>query len=172
MSKDKPEDLLERKSRMLRIIGDEEKTLDGKFAIRGNRLVKVSSGEPIPEDEPVFIMRGRDHLALEALRYYRQLSVADNCNDYHFGLLDAQIEKFRAFAREHPEMMKQPSVTRGLPFTPPAPSAKGVEVRGTHGNYPRCRCGHSSLAHATTQDRPCCHKCGCMRFQPAEEPKP
>lgn len=86
---------------------------DGKFHIAGGRIVKTSNGEPIPLDEPVFIMRARDALAVCALKHYRQLSVQDVCTDYHFEKLDGSIARFEQFAREHPERMKQPSVTRG-----------------------------------------------------------
>lgn len=92
--------------------------LDGKFHLDGERVIKTSSGEEVPIDvEPVMLLRARDHLALPLLLAYRGLCVADECNDYQMVLLDARIAEFERFAREHPEQMKQPGVTRGAPWT-------------------------------------------------------
>jgi hypothetical protein len=89
--------------------------IDSKFAIDDNgKIFKKSNGEIVPEDEPLFLLRARDVLALPLLLKYRKLSEEDGCNDYHFENLDATIAKFEKFAREHPERMKQPSKTRGL----------------------------------------------------------
>jgi hypothetical protein len=90
------------------------KKLDGKFSIDGDRIVKTSNGDPIPDDEPVFLIRARDRLALPLLRIYDQLSQVDGCNDYHFAALTRSIADFAEFARLNPTKMKQPSVTRGL----------------------------------------------------------
>jgi hypothetical protein len=87
--------------------------LDEKFHIDGDKIIKTSNGLEIPLDEPVFLIRARDRLAVRALLHYRDISAADGCNDYHFSHLDKDIEAFRRFAVEHPERMKQPSVTRG-----------------------------------------------------------
>jgi hypothetical protein len=88
--------------------------LECKFEIKDNKLVKKSNGEAIPEDEPVFILRGRDHLAVSLLQCYYSLSVQDGCNDYHMEMLLRSIKGFQDFADKHPERMKQPSITRGV----------------------------------------------------------
>jgi hypothetical protein len=87
--------------------------LDGKFQIKGGQIVKMSNGEPIPIDEPVFLFRARDRLAVPMLRIYEQVSVVDGCNDYHFDALNQSIQRFEKFAKDNPNRMKQPSVTRG-----------------------------------------------------------
>lgn len=87
--------------------------LDGKFSIVGNQIVKKSNNEAIPPDEPLFLLRARDRLAVPILRIYEQLSIVDRCNDYHFNALNGSIQIFEKFAKEHPNRMKQPSVTRG-----------------------------------------------------------
>lgn len=94
------------------------RVIDGKFSIQGGQIVKVSSGEIVPEWEPLILQRARDHLMLPTLRYYRQLSVLDGCNDYHLAGIDSVIAKFEAFARDHQEWMKQPGITRGAVFNP------------------------------------------------------
>jgi hypothetical protein len=87
--------------------------IDRRFKIENNRVVKKSNGEILPLDEPKLLFRARDWLALPALRHYRELAVADGCNDYLLGLLDENIADFERFANEHPERMKQPGITRG-----------------------------------------------------------
>lgn len=101
------------------IIGDQLKGSremahgDGKFAIEGGRIVKKSNGEVIPEDEPIMILRARDHLALATLKFYRDLCIADGCTDYQLEGCLNRVEAFNKFAREHPERMKQPGITKG-----------------------------------------------------------
>ena len=84
-----------------------------RFVIRDNQLVKTANGEVLPVEEPLFLMRARDRLAVPSLLKYREIAVADGCNDYLMGLLDETIEAFKQFERDHPERMKQPGITRG-----------------------------------------------------------
>jgi len=69
------------------------------------RIVNTSNGEPIPDDEPKFLVRGRDHLATWLLARFQTLCVEDGCR---------LIADFIRFRDEHPERMKQPGSTRGL----------------------------------------------------------
>lgn len=87
--------------------------LDEKFHVEGDQLIKTANGEVVPLDEPVFVMRGRDRLAIRALEFYKKISQEDGCNDYHFEKLEFEIVRFKKFSEEHPERMKQPSITRG-----------------------------------------------------------
>lgn len=88
--------------------------IDEKFSTTNTgEIIKPSNGEILPHDEPLLLFRARDRLALKALEYYREISIADGCNAFHFSKLDADIEAFRRFAVEHPERMKQPSITQG-----------------------------------------------------------
>ncbi len=83
---------------------------------KGDRLalVKISNGEPIPEEEPVHIFRARDKYAIPALYFYRQFGIKKGCNDYHEAGINAQIERFEKFEEEHSDRMKIPGITRGL----------------------------------------------------------
>jgi hypothetical protein len=91
--------------------------LDGKFHIEGEAIVKTSSGEVLPEDEPLFFLRGRDRLALAALTHYRVLCVLDGCNDYQLAGIDERIAAFEEYAALRPT--KQPGVTRGAAWVAP-----------------------------------------------------
>lgn len=88
--------------------------IDNKFHIEGDRVVKTTNGDIIPDDEPLFLMRARDYLALPLLLYYSQISGSDVCTDYHMNGVQQAIENFKKFREEHPERMKQPGITRGL----------------------------------------------------------
>jgi len=87
--------------------------VDAKHHIDGEQIIKSSNGQAIPEDEPLFLFRGRDHLALFALQHYRDLCVADGCNDYQLQIVESEILKFSTFATQNPGRMKQPGITRG-----------------------------------------------------------
>ncbi len=78
------------------------------------QIVKTGNGQPIPDTEPLMLFRGRDRLAIPMLLAYRQLCIEDGCNDFQLGQIDELIEKFRRFALDNPQTMKQPGVTRGL----------------------------------------------------------
>ena len=77
-------------------------------------LMKLSNGETIPEEEPVFFLRGRDKLALELLELYFDMSAEDGCTSYQLSGIRAAIDRFIAFKNTHADRMKQPGCTRGV----------------------------------------------------------
>lgn len=79
----------------------------------GYRLIKSSNGEAVPKDEPICILRGRDKLVVPLLEIYRILCVLDNCTDWFLVRCDSMLMEFKSFARNHPEKMKQPGITKG-----------------------------------------------------------
>jgi hypothetical protein len=90
--------------------------IDSKFAISGNGAIfKKSNEEVVPDDEPLFLLRGRDVLAIELLFSYFLISAKAGCTAYHYKKLGETIEGFIKFKREHPERMKMPSITEGEP---------------------------------------------------------
>ena len=103
------------------------KNLTGKFGIRLQamcqpfphapedlQLINLVSGEAIPDDEPLFLLRGRDVLALPLLKHYAQLSGTIGCNSLHMEGLRLLINTFNAFRNQHPERMKQPTSSKHL----------------------------------------------------------
>lgn len=90
------------------------RVIDEKFHIEGDKIIKTTNGQEVPMEEPLCVFRGRDYLVIPLMEYYRQLCVLDGCNDHQMDLIDHRIEMFRAFARDYPERMKQPGITRGL----------------------------------------------------------
>ena len=68
------------------------------------RLVNRSTGKAIPDDEPVFILRAQDLLALGALEAYLY-GVTD---PVHAAVVASRIADFASFARANPGRMKQP----------------------------------------------------------------
>lgn len=89
------------------------RTIDTKYHVEGDRIVKTSNGQEIPVDEPTFLFRGRDRLARAALLAYREICIQDGCLPEHLESLDGMIERFERFAADNPERMKQPGSTRG-----------------------------------------------------------
>ena len=82
-------------------------TQDPKYCIRtnnGSRLANSVTKEPIPEDEPVFILRGKDFNALHAIIYYQSLCTDESQKN----AIDNSIEAFKNFAANNPERMKNP----------------------------------------------------------------
>ena len=75
-----------------------------KYGIRDKRIVNRHSGEPIPDDEPIFIFRAKDRLAVRILTAY--FSAIEDPE--HARAVVARLEDFKRFAREHPDRMKDP----------------------------------------------------------------
>ena len=77
---------------------------DPKYAVVEGKFVNRSSGEAIPDDEPVFIFRARDVHAANAITYYAGL-----CSDQeHDRIVRECAMDFIRFAKAHPERMKEP----------------------------------------------------------------
>jgi len=87
---------------------------DGKYEARDGQIVKKLTGEPIPEDEPIFILRARDRLAATTITHYLTLAVQDRCTPYHLGGIVEALKAFVAFGVRNPDQMKQPGITLGL----------------------------------------------------------
>lgn len=91
--------------------------LDSKFAIDifdgEAEVYKMSNMEVIPLDEPLFLFRCRDRLALKVLEFYRELCVKDGCNDYQLINLDKQITLWKQWQEQNEDKLKQPGITRG-----------------------------------------------------------
>lgn len=86
---------------------------DGKYEARDGQIVKKTTGEPIPEDEPIFILRGRDRLALLVIASYLNFALDDKCTGYHIQGIAKALTAFAKFQEEHKDRMKQPGVTLG-----------------------------------------------------------
>lgn len=80
------------------------KTQDPKYDIENGRLVNAETREPIPEDEPVFILRGKDIHTLATLEFY-----SDQCEDVeHVDAVNKRIRDFRDFRNTHVNDMNEP----------------------------------------------------------------
>ncbi len=70
--------------------------IDEKHHISGEKIIKTTNGQEVPETEPTILFRGRDKLALPLLRIYRVLCVADGCNDFQLASMDRKPSRPRA----------------------------------------------------------------------------
>ena len=81
---------------------------DPKYAVKDGKFVNRHSGEAIPDDEPVFIFRGRDWWAAEVLEHY-----AGKCADpQHERIVRQCAQDFADFAAANPNRMKEPDTER------------------------------------------------------------
>lgn len=73
-------------------------------ATKDGRIVNRATGKPIPDDEPVFILRAKDVNAIHALQAY-----LDTLEDeQHAAEVEARMDAFEAFAASNPERMALP----------------------------------------------------------------
>ena len=92
------------------IIVDNVGVNDGRMTTRA-RLANIETGVPIPDDEPVFILRGQDKLAARAIaEYVTAVQVHASTMKPSTGVTAGDcFDRFAQFAREHPERMKLPT---------------------------------------------------------------
>jgi hypothetical protein len=71
----------------------------------------VYNGNEIPNDEPLFIFRAKDRLAIRAIQCYLALCVEDNCTSEQLLGIKKMIGEFHRWAVDNPDKMKQPGST-------------------------------------------------------------
>ncbi|RLI49569.1 MAG: hypothetical protein DRP09_20560 [Candidatus Thorarchaeota archaeon] len=76
----------------------------GKYEIDNNRIVSKRTHEPIPDDEPVFILRARDRLAIQCLSTYISFCLNDN---HRQGAIARALE-FNDWKHYHPDLIVEP----------------------------------------------------------------
>ena len=80
-------------------------TQEPKYDVNiAGQICNRATGEPIPDDEPVFIFRARDRKARKALVDY--LHACDD--DGHRDAIEKRVIDFTRFAERHPDRMKEP----------------------------------------------------------------
>lgn len=84
-----------------------------KFHVENDQIVKTTNGEILNENEPLFLMRARDHLALPLLETYYKMCIDDGCTDHILNDMKSTISDFRQFKENNPSAMKQPGITLG-----------------------------------------------------------
>ncbi len=84
-------------------------TQDPKYSIRGNRLINAERLEDIPEDEPVFMLRARDALAISALAKYRDVCITHDRPQSHLVAVEGRMTDFYTFAKRFPYRIKYPT---------------------------------------------------------------
>jgi len=76
-----------------------------KYKIEGDSLVNRITGEVVPDDEPVFVLRSKDRKALASLICY--MVVLELGSEHRAGVQGA-VDAFQRFSAEYPERMKEP----------------------------------------------------------------
>ena len=76
-----------------------------KYTIEEGRLCKKSNLVPVPEDEPVFILRAKDRKALATILAY--CMVLDSLEQREAVM--KVVEDFRRFQVDHPNEMHEPN---------------------------------------------------------------
>ena len=95
--------------------------IDTKYAVSlGGDVVKMlwavgkeGQVDVLPFDEPLFLVRSRDAMALPTLLDYRERCALHSCPEEHIEGVSRMIEIFNQFKQLHPERMKIPGITVG-----------------------------------------------------------
>lgn len=76
-----------------------------KYKIKDGKLVKRVGEKPVPDDEPLFILRAKDRKALSTLVAYNM--ILDTLEQK--AEVIKSINDFRRFQEQHPERMAEPT---------------------------------------------------------------
>lgn len=96
------------------------------YTIVGKHLVDDASGEPIPHDEPVFIIRARDKVAVRSLLDHAENVGRQPSAGAAYAAVRKRIKQFRGFASRYPDRMRSLGSTSVL-------AASGQEDPGADG---------------------------------------
>lgn len=88
-------------------------TINEMYHFAGRRLVKTSNCQPVPLDEPVFILRARDGVAAPVIALYRDVCREGGTPQDRLSALAEVIKRFDEYRKEHPEKIKIPGSTHG-----------------------------------------------------------
>lgn len=83
-------------------------TQEPKYKIENGKLHNRQSGEQIPDDEPVFVLRARDSHAVATLSNYLCMVKASGDHGEHFRAVRMRLDQFEKFSRENRDRMKLP----------------------------------------------------------------
>ena len=83
-------------------------TQDEKYTTDGLYIINRETLEAIPHDEPIFILRARDKLALKVLEFYHSIVAGAD----HIRFIGKAIQQFKAFSQLYPKRMKLPDTGR------------------------------------------------------------
>jgi len=107
----------------------------GKYKIVGDKIVSKDTGEPIPDDEPIVIIRARDVVSKKAIGFIRAMYERNDIPLEKLAGLRERIEAFHEWQIANPDKLKIPGV--GKPFdieqkmpTPEEWEALTAKVRG------------------------------------------
>jgi len=75
-----------------------------KYKIQNGKLVNRQSGNVIPADEPVIVLRARDPYVAHLLRDYANALPSGT----HKKAVQTRAAQFANWAEEHPDRMKEP----------------------------------------------------------------
>ena len=79
--------------------------MDIKYA--KTKLIK-SDGTPVPEDEPFFVLRGQDSLAVKAIHRYLMLCKEHGCSDEHLETIAHNSMVIQHWQSQNPDLVKLP----------------------------------------------------------------
>jgi hypothetical protein len=89
--------------------------IDSKYHVDGDKIVKTRTEEEIPEDEPCFLIRGRDKVAIEVLYRYRTMCRSFGSRAHHLKSIDGMIKEFERYQRLNPKEVRVPGMKDPLP---------------------------------------------------------
>jgi hypothetical protein len=68
-------------------------------------LINSATGIGIPADEPIMLFRAKDKMAIPAIMFYQ---IPLDGAPFQYAEIEKILDAFKAYAEQHPELMKEP----------------------------------------------------------------
>lgn len=84
--------------------------LEPKYQLNAStgEIVNSHNGKPIPEDEPIIILRAQDDCVLNGLEHYYRMCESRNAPTKHLESIRERINEFRMWQRANHDKVKVP----------------------------------------------------------------
>jgi hypothetical protein len=79
--------------------------MDDKY---GRITVEREPGNPIGDDEPLFVLRARDQAAVDTIKQYAEICRGLGCDEDHVAAVEYQAQRFEEWAGANPDLIKKP----------------------------------------------------------------
>lgn len=88
---------------------------DPKYCVNDQgQICNIATGKPIPDDEPIFILRAQDSLAHQSILLYMNTVATEQ----HKTAVKHRATDFYEFSQKHPDRMKSPDTKYPFPNIP------------------------------------------------------
>jgi hypothetical protein len=82
--------------------------IDGKYRVNGGGSIVKENGDPLPQDEPRMLFRGKDKLLPQLLEHYKQLCQEAGSPSEQIEGIQERLNIIKDWQSKNPDKVKVP----------------------------------------------------------------